>query len=68
MAEAPASESPYRERFMRVYANLPLTERNMTVVVINEEPISWNMAYRELNQNTELGKKIGEKLAELKFI
>lgn len=31
-------------------------------------PITWEVAYREIDANTELGKKILEKLIELKFI
>lgn len=58
----------YIERFMRVFASLPLAERELTVVVIDEQPISWNMAYRELSQNTELGRKICAKLVELRII
>ncbi|MEI6238089.1 MAG: hypothetical protein WCP15_00970 [bacterium] len=31
-------------------------------------PITWEVAYREINAETELGKKILDKLIELKFI
>lgn len=56
------------DRFMKVYSNLPLQERNQVVVVIDDEPITWNMAYNEIRHNTELGRKIDNKLAELDII
>jgi hypothetical protein len=58
----------YYERFMRVYDNLPLSERKLPVVVINDEPISWAMCYAQIKQRTKLGKKIGEKLIKLEII
>ena len=56
------------ERFMKVYSNLPINLRKETVVVIDREPISWNVAHNEISNDTELGKKILEKLIELDII
>ena len=56
------------ERFMKIFSNLPMVERNQTVVVIDDQPISWNMAYNEIRHNTELGKKIVNKLIKLEII
>ncbi|MFH1623344.1 MAG: hypothetical protein ABIA12_02390 [Candidatus Aenigmatarchaeota archaeon] len=56
------------ERFMRVYSDLPLKLRKEIVMVIDEEPITWNAAYIEVKNNTEKGKKILEKLASLGII
>jgi len=50
------------ERFIKVYASLPLAERSNMVVVIDDQPISWIMAHREIKNNTGLGKRIQEKL------
>ncbi len=50
------------ERFIKVYASLPLAERSNTVVVIDDQPISWIMAHREIKNNTKLGRKIQESL------
>jgi len=58
----------YVERFMKIYVNLPLPERDSVVIVIDDEPISWSVAYKEIKEKTELGKKIGKKLIELKII
>jgi hypothetical protein len=56
------------ERFMRVYSDLPLKLRKEIVMVIDEEPITWNAAYIEVKNNTEKGKRILEKLASLGII
>jgi hypothetical protein len=57
-----------KERFFNVYANLPLNLRDEIVLVINEQPISWKVAYLEIEAGTKLGKQILEKLIALKFI
>ncbi len=56
------------DQFMKVYSSLPLSERELPVVVIDNEPIGWNMACREIKNNTLLGDKIVKKLIELKII
>jgi hypothetical protein len=56
-------------RFLKVYANLPVGLRQEIVVVIDEVgPLTWNTAYVEISQNTELGKKIMDKLIEMEVI
>jgi len=57
-----------KERFMRVYSNLPLNMRKEVIVVINKEPISWDVARNEIEHDTQLGKEILKKLMELKII
>ena len=56
------------ERFVKVFSSLPLEERIQSVVVIGNQPISWNMAYNEIKHNTEFGKKIGKKLIDMDII
>ncbi|OIO25308.1 hypothetical protein COX85_03290 [Candidatus Micrarchaeota archaeon CG_4_10_14_0_2_um_filter_55_9] len=58
----------YLEAFLKVYFGLPLEERKLPVAVIDGNPISWNMTYRELSENTGLGRRIGAKLVKLKII
>ncbi|MFB6208794.1 MAG: hypothetical protein ABEJ56_01500 [Candidatus Nanohaloarchaea archaeon] len=55
-------------RFMDVYTNLPPEERDKTVVIINDEPINWHMARRNIENKTPLGKKTGKKLIEQEII
>ncbi|MBI5357515.1 hypothetical protein HZB74_01575 [Candidatus Saccharibacteria bacterium] len=56
-------------RFNKIYAGLPLGLRNDIVVVIDPDgPITWHAAYIEVYNNTDKGKEILGKLAELEII
>ena len=58
-----------KERFFRVYANLPVGLRNQVVIVLSEiGPMSWNAVYVEVSNATKLGDTIVGKLIELKII
>jgi len=56
------------EDFFKVYAGLPIEERNNVVVVIDEKPINWNLAYQEIKNKTKRGEKILEILKKLEII
>jgi len=53
---------------MKVYSNLPLNLRREIIVVIDKEPISWEVAHNEVINNTTLGKRILKKLSDLSLI
>jgi len=55
-------------KFLKVYANVPVNLRREIILVIEDEPITWNTAYVEIINRTELGKKILKKLIEFNFI
>ena len=55
-------------KFQQIYANLPLSQRNEIVIVIDNEPLTWNAARIEVDNNTEKGKQILELLVKLKII
>lgn len=57
-----------KEKFLRVYANLPLNSRNEIVVVVDDEPLTWNAAKLEIENDTEKGEEILEKLVRLEII
>lgn len=57
-----------KEIFLKVYANLPEPERHQVIVIINNKTYSWNVAYNEITNDTELGKKILKKLEDLRII
>jgi hypothetical protein len=57
-----------KERFLKVYYNLPLKIREEVILDLEDKPISWNVAYVEIKNGTETGKIILEKLTELKII
>ena len=56
------------ERFRKVFSIIPESEKNKPIVVIDDKPISWIEAHKEISENTELGKKIQGKLEELNII
>lgn len=59
----------HKDAFFRFYANLPIGVRREVVLDLpNRGPITWEVAYREIKENTELGKIILQKLFELGFV
>jgi hypothetical protein len=57
-----------KDKFFKVYANLPLNLREEVILVLGDEPITWKVAYLEISEETPLGKRILEKLEALEFI
>lgn len=57
-----------KTRFSQIYANLPLNQRSEIVVVVDNEPLTWNAAWIEINNDTEKSKEILEKLVNLKIL
>jgi len=55
-------------KFQQIYANLPLNQRQEVVVVVNDEPFSWNAARIEIDNDTEKGKQILDLLVRLGII
>lgn len=51
-----------RARFLKAYANLPEPEMEQVVIIIDDKPISWNKANKEVSDKTPLGDKILEKM------
>ena len=57
-----------KERFLKVYSDLPLSLRKEIILILDEEPITWNVAYVEVFNNNEKGDRILKKLDEMKII
>jgi len=58
-----------KDSFLKVYSNLPINLRNEVILVLSDKgPITWNVAFLEINNETELGKIILKELIELKII
>ena len=51
-------EEDKRAKFLRIYANLPEELREDILTVVDKKPYTWNSAYLEINDNTDLGEKI----------
>jgi hypothetical protein len=57
-----------RQKFYRVYNNLPLNFREEVIVVVSGEPITWKVAKLEIDSETKIGDEILNKLDFLKII
>ncbi len=57
-----------KERFLTVYSDLPIDIRKEIVLVIDNQPITWNVAYNEIDRETPLGQRILEKLIKMELI
>ncbi len=54
-----------REKFLKVYANIPEGLREDIIVIVDEKTYNWNTSYFEIKENTTLGAKILKALEEL---
>lgn len=57
-----------KSKFLQVYANLPLNQRNEIIVVIDDEPLTWHSAKIEIENDTDKGKEILEKLYKMEIL
>ncbi len=58
-----------KERFFKVYSNLPINLRHEIILVLPEiGPITWQVSYLEISNDTKLGRTILEKLSQLQII
>lgn len=57
-----------RARFLKIYANVPEDLREDIVAVVDAKSYTWNIAYLEIKDNTELGKKILNTLINMNLI
>jgi hypothetical protein len=52
------SVSDKRSKFLKIYPNVPEDLREDILIVVDGKSYTWNTAYLEIKDNTELGKKI----------
>ncbi len=57
-----------RAKFLKIYADIPESIRSDIIIVVDKKPYSWNSAFIEIKDNTQLGKKILKILEELEII
>ena len=60
--------SDAKERFLKVYANIPLNVREEIILVLDDKPITWNVAYVEVKNDTKNAKRILDALVEMELI
>jgi hypothetical protein len=58
-----------KEKFLQLYANLPLGVRQEIILVLDDRgPITWDVTFREVKSDTPLSEIILEKLEKLQII
>ena len=57
-----------REKFLKIFANLPIAVRSEIIAVLDEQPMTWNVCYLEVKGKTKLGDRILKYLTKLEFI
>jgi len=57
-----------KAKFMKIYANVPINIRDGIISVIDGHPITWNVAYLEIKNETEMGAKILKNLVILDIL
>ena len=58
-----------KEKFLKIYANLPLGVRREIIAVLDDgKPVTWDVAFFEIDNDTEMGKIILKKLEKLELI
>lgn len=57
-----------KEKFLKVYANLPVPEREQVIAIVDKKTYSWNVAFNEISNDTNLGRKILKKVEDLGLI
>ncbi len=62
---------PAKEKFLKIYANLPSQAREEIIYVTedkNKRPYTWNAVFVEVNNDTPLSKSILSYLEKLNII
>lgn len=57
-----------KAQFLKIFANLPLGSRDETVVVVDNQPLTWNVANLEIENDTQKGKEILEMLIKMEIL
>lgn len=63
------SKEQQKQQFYKVFANLPINLREEIILVVpGKGPITWQVAFLEVDNDTELGIMILDKLSDLQII
>jgi hypothetical protein len=57
--------SKLKQKFIKAYSDLPEKTREEVIVVVDGDPYTWRVAYKEIINNTELGNKILKNLRKI---
>lgn len=57
-----------KANFIKIYSSLPEAIRREIIVVVDNKPYTWDVAYIEVSNGTDLGKKIFDKMKSMGLI
>jgi hypothetical protein len=57
-----------KDRFFKVYSNLPEDVRREVIIVISDKPYSWDSVFIEISNDTDLGHKMLKRLTEMELV
>ena len=57
-----------KAKFYQIYADLPLGSRDEILVVVDNEPITWRVAWIEIERETKKGKQILDLLGKMEIL
>ena len=57
-----------KQRFLKIYANLPLGVRKEIILTLDDKPMTWDVVFIEVNNDTSLSGAILKKLDKLGII
>lgn len=57
-----------REKFLSAYADVPDTLRKEIIIIADGKTYTWDSAYFEIKNNTQLSEKLLNTLSELKIV
>ena len=57
-----------KSKFIQIYSSLPEAIRKEIIVVVDDKPYTWDVAYLEICNDTALGKKILDKIKNMGLI
>jgi hypothetical protein len=57
-------DSP-KTQFLKIYADVPLGVRREIIAVVEDEPVTWNSARIEVENNTATGRQILDQLIQI---
>lgn len=57
-----------RETFLKIYADIPLNLRKEIILILDKEPLTWNVAYVEVFNKAQKSEQILKKLREMNII
>ena len=58
----------FKSRFYKTFANLPLGVRDEIVLVMNGQPMTWNVIKLEVDIDSKLAKEALKLMSELKLL